>query len=88
MESRENRLESSLRNLLGCCELNLDEIEEETRVAINQAVMVLELEWDKPQFDAIQEALAVISEQVEVLTDRTLGLEEVARSGNGQKSLF
>ncbi len=85
MESREDRLESSLRNLLGCCELNLDEIEDETRGAINQALMVVESERDRPQFDAIQEALCVISEQIEVLTDRIIRLETAKKA---QPKLF
>jgi hypothetical protein len=89
MESREDRLESCLRNLLDCCELNLDEIEENTRAAINHALMVLESERDRPQFTAIQEALCVISEQTENLTDRIIRLEEaVKRTRWKEKPLF
>ena len=88
MESREDRLESCLRNLLDCCELNLDEMEDETRSAINQALLVIESERDKPQFVAIQEALCVISEQVECLTDQILRLEDAVKKGNAQKNLF
>ena len=42
MESREKRLEDAIMKLLNTTELNLDEMEEETREAIRHALEMLD----------------------------------------------
>lgn len=43
-ETRESKLERCLVRLLGTCELNLDEIEDDTREAIGEALAALDPE--------------------------------------------
>ncbi|HEV2969715.1 MAG TPA: hypothetical protein VGY55_06975 [Pirellulales bacterium] len=46
MESRENQLEKCLRRLLDTTELNMDDMEDETRLAIDEALALLAIDPD------------------------------------------
>lgn len=79
MESRELQLESCLRRLLSCTELNLDDLEEESRAAIRQALMVADAPSSAPEIEELVNTLTYIGELVEAQHTVLQGLvEEVA----------
>jgi len=76
VESREDQLEQCLRRLLQCTELNLDDLEDETRAAIRQALMVVESESTAPQTEELVNTVLYVGEQVEmirIVLDRLCG---------------
>jgi len=67
VESREDQLEQCLRRLLQCTELNLDDLEDETRAVIRQALMVVESESTAPQMEDLAGTVLYVGEQVEMI---------------------
>lgn len=67
MESREDQLEQCLHRLLQCTELNLDDLEEDTRAAIRQALMVVESGSIAPQTEELVNTVLYVGEQVEMI---------------------
>ena len=82
MESREDQLERCLRRLLECTELNLDEMKDETRAAIRQALMIAESESTAPQTEELVNTVLYIGEQVELIR---IALDQLCNEVAGMK---
>lgn len=91
---RETYLERCLQRLLDCPELNLDEVEEETRAAIEQASAVVKSPA-VTDLTELEHTVVYIGEQVETfravlerLCDEVAAVRKQLGKADRQKSLF
>lgn len=91
---RETQLERSLQRLLDCPELNLDEVEDETRAAVEQAAEVLNTPGSSDLAE-LEHTVVYVGEQVEMirialerLCDEVAGMRKQLPKPDRQKTLF